>query len=150
VLAGVVVTAGRSGGGSNSTGGKSSRKTKADTDAEVEWVNESVSNPRAAAYESGASGALEGKAPRLSATDADGTVTAKFDGVDGSTMVDRKVAVTTFDKSKRQALRQNAVAAENGKTVRWEVPNEKEAARAQRMFDELGTKKIETKVVPEE
>jgi len=36
VLAGVVVTAGRSGGGSNGTGGKSSRKTKTDTDAQVE------------------------------------------------------------------------------------------------------------------
>ena len=131
--------------------GRSARSVVAKSAGEIEWVKETVTNPRAAAYERGAAGAVEGKAPRLSALDGDGkTVTAKFDGVEGNVMVDRKLAVTTFDKSKKQALRQNVVAAENGKTVRWEVPNEKEAGRAETMFKELGTKHMESKVVPEE
>ena len=50
---------------------------------------------RARAYDSGAMGGRDGLAPRLSATDDFGTVTAKFDGVDdiGSVLIDRKLSV---------------------------------------------------------
>jgi hypothetical protein len=112
----------------------------------IEWANEGHGNPAAAAYEAGAAGHVPGKAPRLSATDAEGTVTAKFDGVDGGTMVDRKLSVTTFPKSERQMLRQSATAAENGYGVRWEVPTSAEQARAQKMVESLGVKNIDVQV----
>jgi hypothetical protein len=115
---------------------------------QIEWVNEGHGNPAAAAYEAGAPGHVPGKAPRLSATDAEGTVTVKFDGVDGATMVDRKMSVTTFPKSERQMLRQSATAAENGYGVRWEVPTAAEQARAQKMAESLGVKNIDVQVKP--
>lgn len=113
---------------------------------EIEWVKEKHGNSKAAAYESGAPGHVPGEAPRLKATDADGTVTAKFDGVDGDVMVDRKLAVTTFPKSEKQMLRQSATAAENGYSVRWEVPTESQARRAEKMADKLGVKNVDVKV----
>lgn len=77
-----------------------------------------------------------------------GTLTAKFDGVDGSTMIDRKLSVTTFPKSERQMLRQSAIAAENGYSVRWEVPSAAEQFRALKMADRLGVKNIDAQVKP--
>lgn len=136
-------------------GGSSAKNTAENAAAQVddaakrgpiEWVNEGHGNPAAAAYEAGAAGHVPGKAPRLSATDAEGTVTAKFDGVDGGTMVDRKLSVTTFPKSERQMLRQSATAAENGYGVRWEVPTAAEQARAQKMAESLGVKNIDVQV----
>jgi len=101
-----------------------------------------------AAYEKGAPGWIEGKAPQLSASDAEGTVTAKFDGVDGNVMVDRKLSVMTYPKSLMQALRQSAVAAENGYAIRWEVPDLNQANRATNMFNQLGIKNIQVVIVP--
>jgi filamentous hemagglutinin len=63
-------------------------------------------------------------------------------------MVDRKLSITTFPKSQMQALRQSAVAAENGYSVRWEVPNQSEATRALNMFEQLGIKNIQVVIVP--
>jgi len=47
-----------------------------------------------------------------------------------------------------QALRQSAALTENGLTGRWEVPNEAQTGRAQKMFDQLNIKNITVKVVP--
>jgi hypothetical protein len=82
----------------------------------------------------------------LSATDAEGTVTAKFDGVDGGTMVDRKLSVTTVPKSERRMLRQSATAAGNGYGVRREVPTAAAQARAQKTTESLGAKNIDMQV----
>jgi hypothetical protein len=114
----------------------------------ITWVNETVTNEDALAYEKGAPGWIEGKAPQLSASDAEGTVTAKFDGVDGNVMVDRKLSVMTYPKSLMQALRQSAVAAENGYAIRWEVPDLNQANRATNMFNQLGIKNIQVVIVP--
>jgi hypothetical protein len=41
----------------------------------------------------------------------------------------------------------NRVLKQNGLTGRWEVPTDAQAARATRMFNDLGIKNIEVKVV---
>jgi hypothetical protein len=128
-------------------GDESASSPMAQTDP-VRWVKDAHGNAEAAAYEAGAAGNVPGKAPQLTATDDTGTVTAKFDGVDGHVMVDRKLSITTFPKSERQMLRQSATAAENGYGVRWEVPNQRHAARAQKMADSLGVKNVDVKVKP--
>lgn len=111
-------------------------------------MNEAHGNPAAAAYEYAGGWPCAWQGPRLSATDAEGTVTAKFDGVDGGVVVDRKLSVTTFPKSEVQMLRQSATAAENGYRVRWEVPSVAEQVRAQRMAASLGISNIDIIVVP--
>ncbi|WP_223259867.1 hypothetical protein, partial [Ralstonia pseudosolanacearum] len=40
-----------------------------------------------------------------------------------------------------------AALSQNGLTGRWEVPTSQQAARAQKMFDELGIKNITVRVV---
>jgi len=89
-------------------------------------------------------------APRLSGVDANGKITAKFDGVDPATgeMVDRKSNVVDRPNFIKEALRQSAVASQNGFTVRWEVPNEAVQAKAQRILSANGIKNIKVVVVP--
>ena len=76
------------------------------------------------------------------------TKLVKFDGVDGSVMVDRKTAVVTTPKAKNQATRQSEVLRQNNMTGRWEVPNVAQQNRANKMFIELGITNITTAVVP--
>jgi filamentous hemagglutinin len=90
------------------------------------------------------------QAPELVYRDATGVERAvRFDGVDGNVLIDRKVAVTTFPKSQAQALRQSEALAKNGLRGRWEVPDEIQAARAERMFEKLGIENIDVRVVPQ-
>ncbi|UCV14770.1 hypothetical protein [Quatrionicoccus australiensis] len=89
-----------------------------------------------------------GQAPALERTMPDGTTRqVKFDGVDGDVMVDRKTSVVTTEKAKNQALRQSEVLSQNGLTGRWEVSSDAQAARATKMFNDLGIKNIQVKVV---
>ena len=103
-----------------------------------------------AAYQDGASASQYGMAPQLSAVDSGGTVTAKFDGVDASTgeMVDRKTNLANSEKFARGALRQSVVAAKNGFSVRWEVPNTTVQTQAQRILSTNGIKNIRVVVAP--
>lgn len=71
----------------------------------------------------------------------------RFDGHDGSVMIDRKVAVVTTQKAKNQALRQSQALRENGMQGLWEVTSEAQASRARRMFTELGIDNIMVEVV---
>ncbi len=122
----------------------------------VRWVDEPPKLDKAARnYEDAATGARSSvetrrrQVPALDRTLADGSKTiVKFDGVEGEFLIDRKTAVTTFPKSKDQALRQSQALRENGFGGRWEVPNATEATRAQKMIDELKIGNIEVKVVP--
>ncbi|WP_240687903.1 hemagglutinin repeat-containing protein [Burkholderia sp. SRS-25] len=122
----------------------------------VVWVNENAGmGSTARDYNDSATGARSdpgaqtGLAPALERTLPDGsTRIVKFDGVDGNVMIDRKVSVVTTDKAYDQASRQSQALAQNGLTGRWEVPNDQQAARAQKMFDNLGITNITVKVVP--
>ncbi|WP_250157080.1 pre-toxin TG domain-containing protein [Achromobacter deleyi] len=125
--------------------------------SKVKWVDENAGmSSRARDYNDSATGARSnpatqtGQAPALERTMPDeSTRLVKFDGVDGDVLVDRKISVVTTSKSKDQALRQSDVLSQNGLTARWEVPTQAQAARAQKMFDELGIKNISVKVIHE-
>jgi filamentous hemagglutinin len=106
-------------------------------------------------YEDGATGARSSllskcrQVPVLDRTLPDGTiVSVKFDGIDGRVLIDRKRSVTSFKKSKDQALRQSQALRENGMSGRWEVPNDAEASRARKMLSDLGISNIDVSVVP--
>ncbi|WP_080414442.1 hemagglutinin repeat-containing protein [Burkholderia ubonensis] len=140
-----------------SSGNGRNQADKNDTgNGKVVWVNENAGmGSTARDYNDSATGARSdpgaqtGLAPALERTLPDGsTRIVKFDGVDGNVMIDRKVSVVTTDKAYDQASRQSQALAQNGLTGRWEVPNEQQAARAQKMFDNLGITNITVKVVP--
>ena len=63
-------------------------------------------------------------------------------------MVDRKLNVVDRPNFIKEALRQSAVASQNGFTIRWEVPNEAVQAKAQRILSANGIKNIKVVVVP--
>lgn len=123
----------------------------------VKWVDENAGmSSRARDYNDSASGARsnidtqKGQAPTIDRIDESGkSRPVRFDGVDGDVMIDRKISVVTTPKAKNQAVRQSEALKNNGMTGRWEVPNQAQANRAQKMFDELGIKNIEVKIVHE-
>lgn len=123
----------------------------------VKWVDENAGmSSRARDYNDSASGARsnidtqKGQAPTIDRIDDAGkNRPVRFDGVDGNVMIDRKISVVTTPKAKNQAIRQSEALKNNGMTGRWEVPNQSQANRAQKMFDELGIKNIEVKIVHE-
>jgi len=114
------------------------------------WVEENASmSSEAEAYQASAPGARPGQAPQLTYVDEAGQIKkVRYDGIDGDVMIDRKVKVTTFPKSKDQALRQSLALKQNGLTGRWEVPTQTEANRATKMLENLGITNINVKVVP--
>lgn len=130
---------------------------KASDEIQIKWVDENAGmSQRARNYNDSATGARsnvdtqKGQAPTIDRIDANGNnKPVRFDGVDGNVMIDRKISVVTTQKAKDQALRQSEALKNNGMTGRWEVPNQAQANRAQKMFDELGIKNIEVKIVKE-
>lgn len=130
---------------------------KASDDIQVKWVDENAGmSQRARDYNDSATGARsnidtqKGQAPTIDRIDANGnSKPVRFDGVDDNVMIDRKISVVTTQKAKNQALRQSEALKNSGMTGRWEVPNQTQANRAQKMFDELGIKNIEVKIVKE-
>ncbi|MFF7438843.1 polymorphic toxin-type HINT domain-containing protein [Streptomyces sp. NPDC008122] len=122
-------------------------------DGDVHWVNENANMSSAArAYDAGATGSRTGLAPALQYYKAGGKSLAqiKFDGFDevNGVMIDRKVSVTTFNKTYRQAMNQSLALEQNGYTGRWEVPTEAEAVRARRVLGSLLITNIRVRVVP--
>ena len=117
--------------------------------AGVQWVEESAAMSDAAArYQAGASGARTNANTRLAqAPQLNGV---RFDGFDemAGVLIDRKLSVTTFTKSMNQAVRQSQALSAGGYAGLWEVPTAAQAARAQRMFDQLGISNISVSVVP--
>ncbi|WP_158711610.1 ricin-type beta-trefoil lectin domain protein [Streptomyces xylophagus] len=92
-------------------------------------------------YQSGTTGARSSVAsrralaPQLEMPAADGTVvTAKFDGVNGSEIIDRKLNPMFTEKSVDQARRQAATAAYHGLTAVYEVPDEAALAAMNRFM----------------
>jgi len=132
-----------------------SREAEAQAALKVRWIDENAAmSPAARDYNDSATGARSnpvtqsGQAPAIIRTMPDGSQRAvKFDGVEGGVLIDRKLSVVTTAKAKEQAMRQSEALAQNGLTGRWEVPSESQAARARKMFEELGIKNIDVKVV---
>ena len=119
----------------------------------VEWVDESSGmSDTARVYESGAVGARSNPSTRKRQApiiEGPSGNSVRFDGFDGLQLVDRKVAVTTFPKSKAQVLRQEEALRYNELTARWEVPTAAQAARARKLFRELNIQNISVIVVPQ-
>ncbi|MGW0840373.1 polymorphic toxin-type HINT domain-containing protein [Streptomyces sp. NPDC002787] len=122
-------------------------------DGDVNWVNENANmSSMARAYDAGAVGSRAGVAPALQYYKADGKSLSqiKFDGFDAASgvMIDRKVSVTTFNKTYRQAMNQSLALQQNGYSGRWEVPTAAEAARARKVLGGLLITNIRVRVVP--
>lgn len=119
------------------------------------WVFENAGmSEQAKNYNDAATGArsdgltTKGLAPALENVANNGKVNiVKFDGVDGNILIDRKLSVVTTDKSKDQAMRQSEALMQNDLVGRWEVSTQAQANRAVKMFEELGIKNIQIKVV---
>jgi hypothetical protein len=122
-------------------------------DGEIYWVDENANMSAAArTYDSGAVGSRTGFAPALQYYKAGGNKLQqiKFDGYDAANgqLIDRKLAVTTFNKAYRQAQNQSLALEQNGYTGIWEVPDQAQAARARRIFNDLNITNITVRVVP--
>ncbi|MEU1542050.1 ricin-type beta-trefoil lectin domain protein [Actinacidiphila glaucinigra] len=122
-------------------------------DGVVHWLNENAHmSAKARAYDSGATGSRSGVAPALQYYKVGGKRLShvKFDGIDEANrvMIDRKWAVTTYNKTYRQAMNQSLALEQNGYTGRWEVPNAAEAARARKVLGNLMITNIRVRVVP--
>ncbi|WP_435857106.1 polymorphic toxin-type HINT domain-containing protein [Streptomyces mobaraensis] len=122
-------------------------------DGAVLWVKENANmSSEARAYDAGAAGSRSGVAPALQyyKADAKSLSQIKFDGFDAANgvLIDRKMSVTTFNKTYRQAMNQSLALEQNGYTGRWEVPNAAEAARARSLLGRLLITNIRVRVVP--
>jgi len=100
-------------------------------------------------YQSGAPGARSSVesgralAPELRMPAADGSlVTAKFDGLAGNEIIDRKLNPVFTPKAVDQARRQAATAAYNGYQAVWELPTAEAVAAAKRFMDYAGISTI--------
>ncbi|CAM5324129.1 hypothetical protein SCHAM137S_02039 [Streptomyces chartreusis] len=106
----------------------------------------------ARAYDAAAAGSRTGVAPALQYYKAGENSLShiKFDGFDAANgvLIDRKLSVTTFNKTYRQARNQSLALEQNGYTGRWEVPTAAEAARARKVLGSLMITNIRVKVVP--
>lgn len=72
----------------------------------------------------------------------------KFDGVDGTIMIDRKTNIVTTQKSMEQAMRQSDALRQNGLKGRWEVPDADVKAKAKKLLDKLDIDNITITVEP--
>lgn len=124
--------------------------------ADIKIVDENVSmRDEARDYNDSAEGARsnaetrKSQAPAIERTLPDGSKRlVKFDGIEDNVMIDRKLAVVTTKKAKNQAKRQSEALEQNNLTGRWEVPDQTQANRAQKIFNELGITNITVKVTP--
>ncbi len=111
--------------------------------------------PDAYNFQSGAAGArsnvLTGRsqAPYLEFTDEAGNVVgAKFDGVQGSELIDRKLNPVFSSKAVDQATRQSAVAQRYGLQAVWELPNQQALDAANRFLRSNNITGITTRLAP--
>ena len=109
--------------------------------------------PDAYEFQSGASGArsnpLSGRsqAPYLEFTDDAGKVVgAKFDGVQGSELIDRKLNPVFSAKAVDQARRQSAVAKHYCLKAVWELPDQKALDAANRFLQSNNITGITTRL----
>ncbi|MDQ1006442.1 RHS repeat-associated protein [Streptomyces sp. V4I23] len=111
--------------------------------------------PNAYNYQSGVAGARSnpatgrGMAPQLEMPGADGIpVTAKFDGVNGNEIIDRKLNPRFTEKAVDQARRQAATAVYNGLQAVWELPTADAVAAANRFMTYAGITTITVRMAP--
>jgi hypothetical protein len=120
-------------------------KIKAETGPE--WVDELADmSPRASDYQAGAEGArsnITTGSPQAPVVEG-----VRFDGVDGDVLIDRKVSVPLGEKTKLQAMRQSQALAKANLRAVWEVPNEAQARRVEKLMSDLGITNITARIAP--
>ena len=130
----------------------------------ADWVDEGGNlrtggnpgmRPDAYEFQSGAPGARsnvltrEPQAPYLEFTDETGNVVgAKFDGLQGSELIDRKLNPVFSAKAVDQATRQSAVAQHYGLQAVWELPNQQALDVANRFLQSKSITGITTRLAP--
>ncbi len=126
----------------------------------VGWAREgggpyaNAARQRAFEYESRTPGARtdpqtgQSLVPRLSMPGLNGDVTAKFDGLSGDEIIDRKNNVLPFTSNSMvdEARRQAGVSAYHGLQAVWEVPNDTVKAKANRWLSDAGVSNIKVRV----
>ncbi|MFE7413807.1 ricin-type beta-trefoil lectin domain protein [Streptomyces laurentii] len=122
-------------------------------DGEVHWVPENASmSAQARAYDSGATGSRSGFAPALQYYKAGASKISqiKFDGYDATNnvLIDRKLNVTGYPKTYRQAQNQSLALEQNDLTGVWEVPNAAVATQARLILGRQMIMNIKVRVVP--
>jgi hypothetical protein len=121
------------------------------------WEGENAWMPkRARTYQEGATGARSslatGKAqsPTLHYDNPfGGKNMVRFDGLDGTTLIDRKISTYSTPKARLAARRQAEALNQNKMMGRWEVPTESEVRRARRILAEENVTNIVVKLVLE-
>ncbi len=121
--------------------------------SKVTWIDENASMSQTAqTYNDSVSGARsnattqKSQTPSIKYSSSGQERIVRFDGAEGSVMIDRKLSTVTTDKVKNQALRQSEALHQNGLTGRWEVPNQTQQARAEKLFSDLNITNIEVKI----
>jgi len=111
---------------------------------EIGWAKETLKrNTVWAAYNDAASGARPGFAPTLMRTLPDGSKrAAKFDGIRGDYVIDRKWRIVTAPRTGQQVLRQSQVLAEHRLIGIWEVPTEKQRLKAVKFLKKMNVTNI--------
>lgn len=148
----------RNDGATPSKNGSSESNHEGTNDSKVTWVDEKAAmSPDAKAYQDTAPGARSNlatqapQAPQISYVDpkTGETKNVRFDGQDtDGTLVDRKLSVVTSPKAKKQMERQSEALDQNGLKGRWEVPDEKQKARGDKLVGATGVDNIDVKVEP--
>jgi hypothetical protein len=122
----------------------------------VRWVDENAyMEPRARAYQSGATGARSNRltklpqAPYISYSTGTEVRSVRFDGLDEGTLIDRKIATARSAKFMGTVLRQSEALWQNSLTARWELPSAAEVRQASQIFSRLGVANITALLVPE-
>jgi hypothetical protein len=88
-------------------------------------------------------------AAQLEMPAADGsTVTAKFEGVDGNEIIDRKLNPRFSPKAVDQAQRQAATAAYNGLLAVWKLSTQDAVDAADRFMQYANTSTITVRLAP--
>lgn len=116
---------------------------------QVRWVKENLGKDSdVVRYNDAATGARHGQAPALMRTMPDGSKRpVKFDGLEGDTLIDRKLGVSLRSRAVAQALRQSAALAEHRLIGTWEVPNNKQRLLALKLFKKHGIRNIKVRIV---
>lgn len=115
----------------------------------IEWVKENLGKESAATiYNDAATGARAGQAPVLRRTMPDGSKRpVKFDGVQGETLIDRKLKVVDRPRARDQLLRQAQVLREHRLVGVWEVTSPKMMYKARVMFKKYNVTNIRVRIV---
>ena len=112
-----------------------------------------LKSPGAAEYEAGAAnpGRAQGQVPALQYDNPfGGRDLVRFDGIEGNTLIDRKLSFYSSEKGKLALQRQSEALTQNpGFKARIEVPTEVKKTRVLKYLRDLRIDNIEVKVVPQ-